>query len=928
MGEEECVQSLYADVWLGGRLYANGRNEATERSWKEEESQTEGPSTWKDLQARCHELAEQQEKQWKEAQAWFHVLAEQQEKKSQEFQLSFREQNEMLRALVEKKVSIVTQQLQDLVEAQVQDIKDKQKESLKAFVEEKANVLTQQVHASSLRLQEYVRVQVEDLTKSVGGQHVEVNGLEEFHNTILPLQVELDAMRNRLKTAEECSARLQSENKEILSSLQKSRARADVPQEERLASFLEQQQVRSARLASLAGTRVQLTAPLNRSACSRVNPEELRCAVAQAASAYGVGASDVDVYLSEETLQCDVCLRNKGASVVAVVEALAKDLENREHQSGVKKILAGALSNTGKIQIKPRWPLERIQAEIELGYGYTIALQDLEELVSSVSTSFEAYGNAWNKARGKSQQAVDRLTQRESMAFFTDEEATSQFGGTLLSFSEGKRRSLQENWVVQEASNLADVMQDATKAQHQLKSSMAPGTEWCQLVLNDPTSVPYEDPIRVLNSGPGEPLPCGKFFDPGVKGEGRVLEKAKSRMKDLDVEPPVGNLVDVSRLGIVFESAEHLVTAMEWMIENLDLVWLTNKYQSPSCLGYRDMNIGVRQRVPTQGQEHRLHISEVQLLLKDMYDIKQGVGHEAYETIRELLQKYGVKFKDLDKVQQLILRLLDYTDSAIANEAAQNLQYVIENTTKAAMSESAAHMAQALLKQSEKDAMAVGITYEEMQRLKVHSENEAAKKKERKARKEQEAQAQMARLLALERRQDHIQQSLQQSFEKTPDHLINQLYHLEAQTNNALSSMQSAVDNLASESRDSNDRQYQFHKTAIVQIEQTMNSFEDQIGQTMSSFEQRLNQALERESSPTPITLVSRIGGGYDIRSASPERDALGESAAGPALAVARSRRLSPSRPTSAPSPTRPASAVREAIRRERQQMKNTSQKP
>jgi hypothetical protein len=592
------------------------------------------------------------------------------------------------------------------------------------------------------------------------------------------LKSELSSVHGKLAITEECYSRLQAQNKEISVSLREAKSNT-MSEEERIEAFIEHQQTRSARLASLPCARVQLTAPLNKSVShSGGDPDALRFAVAQAAASCGVQADDVNVHVSEETLQCDVCLKAKDVSVRKVMGEIVADLDKRDKGEIVKVLLRfGALTDQGLVKVRPKWPLERVQAEIELEYGYEISLQNFEDLLAAISTSFEAYSDAWNKARSKSEKAVDSLLRKESMARFTDPEAKSQFGDALLTPSEGKERSLAEHWVKQEASQLADVMQDAAKAQLQLKALMAPGTKWSQEVLNDPKIVKYSDTKRILNTRPDASMPCAEFSDPGVKGEGRVLEKAMTRKKPLDAEPPVGDLVDVSRLGLVFESAEHLKKSMDWMLENLDVVWLANKFSSPSCLGYRDVNMGVRQRVPTNGNNSRVHVTEVQLLLKDLYDIKMGEGHEAYETIRSVLAQCGVKFKDIDKIQKHILRAMDYTDGDVAREAADTLKYAVEKTVSSNSS-----LAQELIQQIEKDVTTAGIDEEEVQKLKAAAAQAGEENKrleaEAKLERDAELERQIARLQALE---DDVRQTQFQRliFTQQSENFLQQLQSLQ-----------------------------------------------------------------------------------------------------------------------------------------------------
>ena len=60
--------------------------------------------------------------------------------------------------------------------------------------------------------------------------------------------------------------------------------------------------------------------------------------------------------------------------------------------------------------------------------------------------------------------------------------------------------------------------------------------------------------------------------------------------------------------------------------------WIENKFQRPSALGYRDVNVGVGIHLASG----RVHISEIQLNLHSILNAKDQ-GHSAYEAIRSML---------------------------------------------------------------------------------------------------------------------------------------------------------------------------------------------------------------------------------------------------------------------------------------------------
>jgi hypothetical protein len=180
--------------------------------------------------------------------------------------------------------------------------------------------------------------------------------------------------------------------------------------------------------------------------------------------------------------------------------------------------------------------------------------------------------------------------------------------------------------------------------------------------------------------------PCGEHFDPGIKSRNRVEEKAKSRQREHMKQPPYHNLVDISRLAIVFDSVTRLEATLRKIVtgDDFDVAWVDNKFRNPSCLGYRDVNIGIRSDAnrwyPDESDENvRKHLTELQLLLRDIYEVKQGPGHKYYESIRSTLAKCGVQGYHNDGIVRLILQILDSTDGRVARNTALELTHILSH---------------------------------------------------------------------------------------------------------------------------------------------------------------------------------------------------------------------------------------------------------
>lgn len=432
-------------------------------------------------------------------------------------------------------------------------------------------------------------------------------------------------------------------------------------------------------LAKLPTTSIQMTVPLDSaSKHDSINFKKIQNVVGLTLQDFGVDGVKATCKTSGRILQCSIKFYGNW-SAQAVAGCLKEQLQDKTDSRGLQAMLKEAGAKVADAQVEPEWPFERIQAAIKLEYGYTLTLEELGKLVPAIAKSCEMYGNAWEQAKDPDcKDYLEDLLQRESLSLFADPSSTSRFKDVLLSSTIGNRRGLSPVWVIQDATGLKQVMSDAADAQLHLKGHLVPSAEWGHAVLNDVDEVPQGHAKRTHITGSSDPVSNGACYDPGIKGRSRVEEKARSRMREFDTEPPVGSLVDISRLGIVFEQIEHLQSTLEWILEHSDVAWMDNKFRNPSCLGYRDVNIGIRQLVTPSGgpDKERVHVTELQLLLKGLYDLKQSDGHKFYEVIRSIFASCQVKYKDVDNIQRLIVRMLDCTAHQEISETALELRRV------------------------------------------------------------------------------------------------------------------------------------------------------------------------------------------------------------------------------------------------------------
>jgi hypothetical protein len=228
----------------------------------------------------------------------------------------------------------------------------------------------------------------------------------------------------------------------------------------------------------------------------------------------------------------------------------------------------------------------------------------------------------------------------------------SLWGGRLLADRSARKRELTQEWVEQEARDLDTLLEDAVKAQRLTKRMFAgAASEWASTDMNN-NQFGYEE--RKFKAGPNARAPNGEHFDPGTKSRERIVEKARGTNFQ--------SIIDMARLGVTFVDAKSLEKAVQNLLklslqqDSMRVVWVTNKFECPSCLGYRDLNIGLQVQL-----KQRKHIVEVQFNLKQMADHKSK-AHDHYKVIRKIVADNVKNERNTVKVQRKIIRLLDLTD--------------------------------------------------------------------------------------------------------------------------------------------------------------------------------------------------------------------------------------------------------------------------
>lgn len=358
---------------------------------------------------------------------------------------------------------------------------------------------------------------------------------------------------------------------------------------------------------------------------------------------------------------------------MAVAEVRIRVLEPSSSVQGVRRDLKTALKdpsstlrkgalcdgsppilslNAKECKVEITWPVARIRRVLSEKFPIDVDKIALENLVNAVEASSRGYHKVQKTLDDVEPVEIARLRAFESM---------SSFEGQLKNEREAKEGNLPADWAMQEipSNDLPQLLRHATVAQQLLKEMVAPGTAWAATAMNNPEKHSLSDPQRKLACG-SHLSRGGLAFDPGIKSESRVEEKAKSRKRQVHGPPPYYQLVDVSRLSITYDTAYDLMEGIQNWLETGQLCWLDNKFHHPSSVGYADINIGVQFTIHEEFGEYK-HVSEVQLQLAPFMTFKMGKGHDHYETIRSEIAKSGAKGLDVEAIQRVILRELDHT---------------------------------------------------------------------------------------------------------------------------------------------------------------------------------------------------------------------------------------------------------------------------
>lgn len=416
----------------------------------------------------------------------------------------------------------------------------------------------------------------------------------------------------------------------------------------------------------LPGARARLYAVrgAGSSAATSAMLDRLATVVARATASHGVRAEHVIASLCQggSALRCSIRICNTNTSILAVTEILDQAIRDEEDPYDIRSALAVCgVVDFASCDTTPEYPLERIQIEITHQYPkYRIPLAQLARLVPAVVMSSGAYQKALQKASSNAAKDLEVLSKLPSKG---------TFGGQLMDMESGNSLKFQEDQIAQGADQLHDLRDDASRAQAMLKAILAPGSRWAQ-AKNEMDVVPPGDARRYWQSQGSDLAPCALHYDPGIKTEKCILDEAKGQQKAYEPELPLQGVMGICRVCIVFDCAKSLLAGVRGILQTCKALWVTNKFRQPDCLGYREVNLGLQWCTP------RVHVSEVQLTLSEIDEVKQGVGQHHLETIRGVLADNSVTARDQEGVQRIVLKVMNATDGDNFHQAIQEFEHI------------------------------------------------------------------------------------------------------------------------------------------------------------------------------------------------------------------------------------------------------------
>jgi hypothetical protein len=144
-----------------------------------------------------------------------------------------------------------------------------------------------------------------------------------------------------------------------------------------------------------------------------------------------------------------------------------------------------------------------------------------------------------------------------------------------------------------------------------------------------------------------------------LKGRARAQEKVTT-----EYGGDATRLTDLARSSIEYTSLADVYRGLDQLRSRFEIVRVKDRFQAPTAEGYRDILVNLRM---SNG-----HVVEVQLHLKQVLDVKGGVGHHLYEEIRGIRARAAsegrtaLSAEELARVEQLSAQSRQAYEAAVA----------------------------------------------------------------------------------------------------------------------------------------------------------------------------------------------------------------------------------------------------------------------
>lgn len=189
----------------------------------------------------------------------------------------------------------------------------------------------------------------------------------------------------------------------------------------------------------------------------------------------------------------------------------------------------------------------------------------------------------------------------------------------------------KEDPLLQGETELEKLTAQAADVQRYVKSMVLPKSDWASAVFAGSSG---RDQWKKSNGV------CDEALDPGPKDPERVKKKVQRYQGRFERNR------DYSRLGLIYDTVEHLVRALPKFVEGIGdgikLATIENRFVQPHPLGWRDINLLLKVSLPKSAT---VHIMEVQLMLRELKELRP-INHKIYEHVRTIPDEVLTRIMD------------------------------------------------------------------------------------------------------------------------------------------------------------------------------------------------------------------------------------------------------------------------------------------